>query len=163
MKKILGLSVLILAVFGACKKDDECKLTPPALVAPAGEIQSVKDYLASKGITATQDPSGIFYVNTLEGTGTAMPNMCNTISFTYRGSLTNGTVFDESATPISYPLNQLIAGWQIIIPKMKKGGKTTIYIPPTLGYGANAVKDNSGNVIIPANSILIFDLELVNF
>jgi FKBP-type peptidyl-prolyl cis-trans isomerase FkpA len=38
-----------------------------------------------------------------------------------------------------------------------------LYIPPTLGYGSREIKDNLGNVIIPANSILIFDIELLNF
>ena len=164
MKKIIGLSVLILTLLSSCKKDDECKSSPPAIVAPANEIQAVKDYLASKSITAIQDPSGVFYVNTLEGSGSVTPTVCNTIVFKYKGTFTNGNVFDDSgASSLSYPLEQLIVGWQMIIPKMKKGGKATLYIPPTLGYGASDVKDGNGNVIIPGNSILIFDIELVNF
>lgn len=162
MKKIISLSVLVLALLSSCKKDDECKSAPPAIVAPADEVQAVKDYLTSKSITAIQDPSGVFYVNTQEGTGTATPTVCSTINFIYKGTLTNGNVFDGPST-LTYPLEQLIAGWQIIIPKMKKGGKTTLYIPPSLGYGSREIKDNLGNVIIPANSILIFDIELLNF
>ena len=162
MKKIISLSVLILALLSSCKKDDECKSSPPAIVAPASEVQAVKDFLTSKSITAIQDPSGVFYVNTQEGTGTATPTVCSTISFQYKGSFTNGTVFDGPSA-LTYPLGNLIAGWQVIIPKMRKGGKTTMYIPPSLGYGPNDLKDNNGNVIIPGNSILIFDIELVNF
>ncbi|TAG98530.1 MAG: peptidylprolyl isomerase [Sphingobacteriales bacterium] len=163
MKKILGLSVLILALLSSCKKDDECKLSPPAIVAPANEIQAVKDYLTSKSITAIQDPSGVFYVNTQEGTGAASPTVCNTVVVKYKGTFTNGNVFDDSgSSSISFPLEQLIVGWQIIIPKMKKGGKATLYIPPTLGYGSRDIVQN-GVVIIPANSILIFDIELLNF
>jgi FKBP-type peptidyl-prolyl cis-trans isomerase len=131
-------------------------------VAPASEIQAVKDYLTSKSITAIQDPSGVFYLNTQEGAGTATPTVCSTINFIYKGTLTNGKVFDGPST-LTFPLQDLIAGWQIIIPKMKRGGKTTLYIPPTLGYGSREIKDNLGNVIIPANSILIFDIELLNF
>jgi FKBP-type peptidyl-prolyl cis-trans isomerase len=88
--------------------------------------------------------------------------VCSTINFIYKGTLTNGKVFDGPST-LTFPLQDLIAGWQIIIPKMKRGGKTTLYIPPTLGYGSREIKDNLGNVIIPANSILIFDIELLNF
>jgi FKBP-type peptidyl-prolyl cis-trans isomerase len=162
MKKILGLSVLILALLSSCKKDEECKLAPPAIVAPASEVQAVKDYLTSKSITAIQDPSGVFYVNTQEGAGTASPTVCSTINFIYKGTLTNGNVFDGPST-LTFPLQDLIAGWQIIIPKMKRGGKSTLYIPPSLGYGSREIKDQGGNVIIPANSILIFDIELLNF
>lgn len=163
MKKIISLSVLMLALLSSCKKDNECKSSPPAIVAPANEIQAVKDYLASKSITAIQDPSGVFYVNTQEGTGTATPTVCSTINFIYKGTFTNGNVFDGPNT-LTYPLEGRIAGWQIIIPKMKKGGKTTLYIPPTLGYGSTDVRNNvTGEVIIPANSILIFDIELLNF
>lgn len=162
MKKIISLSVLILALLSSCKKDDECKSSPPAIVAPASEVQAVKDYLTSKSITAIQDPSGVFYVNTQEGAGTASPTVCSTINFIYKGTLTNGNVFDGPST-LTFPLQDLIAGWQIIIPKMKRGGKTTLYIPPSLGYGTREIKDNLGNVIIPANSILIFDIELLNF
>ncbi len=163
MKKILALSVLLITVLGACKKGVECTRTSPSIVAPASEVQAVKDYLASKSITASQDPSGVFYVMTEPGTGTETPGLCTTIVFTYKGTLTNGNVFDISTTPISYPLGDLIAGWQKVIPMMKRGGKATMYVPPTLGYGSRDVKDANGNVIIPANSILIFDLQLVNF
>lgn len=164
MKKILGLSLLVLTLMTACNKDESCKLSAPSTVAPASEIQAVKDYLNSKSITATQDPSGVFYVMTAPGSGTASPTICSTINFKYKGSLTNGNVFDNSGTTaVSYPLGNLIVGWQKVIPLMKKGGKATLYIPPSLGYGPNDLKDGSGNVVIPGNSILIFDIELVNF
>lgn len=164
MKKILGLSLLVLTLMTACNKDESCKLSAPSIVAPASEIQAVKDYLNSKSITATQDPSGVFYVITAPGSGTATPTICSTLSFKYKGSLTNGTVFgDSNPDAVSAPLSNLIAGWQKVIPIMKKGGKATLYIPPSLGYGPNDVKDGSGKVVIPGNSITIFDIELVNF
>ena len=67
-------------------------------------------------------------------------------------------MFDDSGnSSITYALGDLIVGWQKVIPKLKKGGKMKMYIPPTLGYGNQAAGP------IPANSILIFDIELVNF
>jgi FKBP-type peptidyl-prolyl cis-trans isomerase FkpA len=70
--------------------------------------------------------------------------------------LTNGTVFDQSLTnPVLYPLSQLIAGWQIGLQLIKSGGKIRLFLPPSLGYGNNAVSS------IPANSVLIFDVTII--
>lgn len=90
------------------------------------------------------------------------------VSVLYTGRFTDGTVFDSSAAhnnePLSFILGSqgLIPGFQIGVNGMKMGGKRTIAIPPELGYGSEAVKDAQGNVIIPANATLIFDIELVN-
>jgi FKBP-type peptidyl-prolyl cis-trans isomerase len=101
------------------------------------------------------------------GTGTeAVPG--DLVSVLYVGKLSDGTVFDSSAAhgnaPLSFTLGQqgLIAGFQIGVNGMKVGGERVMSIPPTLGYGAQAVTDASGTVIIPANSTLLFDVKLVN-
>lgn len=100
------------------------------------------------------------------GTGTeAMPG--DVVSVLYVGKLSDGTVFDSSAAhgnqPLSFTLGQqgLIAGFQIGVNGMKVGGERVMSIPPGLGYGAQAVTDASGTVIIPANSTLLFDVKLV--
>lgn len=100
------------------------------------------------------------------GTGTeAVPG--DLVSVLYVGKLSNGTVFDSSAAhgnqPLSFTLGQqgLIAGFQIGVNGMKVGGERVMSIPPELGYGAQAVTDASGTVIIPANSTLLFDVKLV--
>jgi len=100
------------------------------------------------------------------GTGTeATPG--SIASVLYVGKLQNGTVFDSSAAhgnqPLSFTLGQpgLIAGFQIGVNGMKVGGERVMAIPPELGYGAQAVTDASGTVIIPANSTLLFDVKLV--
>jgi FKBP-type peptidyl-prolyl cis-trans isomerase FkpA len=72
--------------------------------------------------------------------------------------LTNETVFDgTSSTPARFTLNQLISGWQLGVPLIKKGGRLILYLPPSLAYGSRA----SGP--IPANSVLIFEITLVDF
>ena len=70
----------------------------------------------------------------------------------------NDTIFGQTATDktFTYALSGLIKGWQIGIPLMKKGGKSTFFIPSELGYGANSTGT------FPANSVLIFDIELIN-
>lgn len=101
------------------------------------------------------------------GTGTeAIPG--DVVSVLYVGKLSDGTVFDSSAAhgnqPLSFTLGQqgLIAGFQIGVNGMKVGGERVMSIPPALGYGAQAVTDASGTVIIPANSTLLFDVKLVD-
>jgi len=89
------------------------------------------------------------------------------VSVLYVGKLQDGTVFDSSAAhnnePLTFQLGSqgLIAGFQVGVNGMKEGGERLIAIPPSLGYGAQDVKDASGKVIIPANSTLIFDVKLV--
>lgn len=80
----------------------------------------------------------------------------------YTGTLENGTKFDSSVdrgTPFDFDLGQgsVIKGWDLGVVGMKLGEKRKLTIPPELGYGANAV----GGGIIPANSTLIFEVELL--
>jgi FKBP-type peptidyl-prolyl cis-trans isomerase FkpA len=162
-KKVI-LGFFLLSMLGNCSKKNstiaDCTYDPCAVVAPAAEIQSVKSYVDSAGIPATKHCSGVYYVIDDAGTGTA-PNACSTVSVTYRGALTNGSVFDEQSVPVLFQLTTLITSWRNTLPLIKSGGKIRLYIPPSLGYGSKDVKDNSGNVVIPANSILIFNINLV--
>ena len=84
-----------------------------------------------------------------------------TLQVRYRGYLTNGTEFENNYPPRNpYPLvlgaRRVIAGWEQGIPGMKVGGKRLLVIPPSLGYGAQA----SGP--IPANSVLVFEVEILS-
>ncbi len=84
-----------------------------------------------------------------------------TISVNYLGTLTDGTKFDSSydrGTPIEFTLGagQVISGWDNGFAGMKVGGKRKLVIAPEMGYGASAVGT------IPANSTLIFEVELVD-
>ncbi len=96
------------------------------------------------------------------GTG-AVAESGDSVTVNYVGSLTNGTVFDASAnhgtTGFTFNLGagQVIKGWDEGIVGMKVGGKRKLVIPAALAYGDQAV----GNVI-PANSTLIFEVELLN-
>ena len=158
MKKIL-FAALVISFFSGCLKDPSsnfsCTYNECSLVAPASEIQAVKDYLAANNITnATQHCSGLFYTIDEPGTGTK-PTVCNYIAFTYEGKLTNGTTFDKATSPVVYSLSSLITGFKNGIPLIKPGGRMHLYVPPTLGYGSQS----SGT--IPANSILVFEVSLL--
>jgi len=84
-----------------------------------------------------------------------------TVTVHYVGTFTNGQKFDSSrdrGTPLSFLLGagKVIQGWEQGIPAMRVGGLRKLVIPPSLGYGNNAVGS------IPANSTLIFEVELLS-
>jgi len=136
-----------------------CNYDACAFAAPASEITQLEAYLASASITATKHCSGMYYTIDAAGSGSTA-TICSTVSVKYKGQLTNGTVFDQSATPVSFQLGGLIEAWKKGIPLIKPGGKIKLYCPPSLAYGSQPVRDNAGNTVIPANSILVFEVEL---
>lgn len=162
MRKLLVI-VLAVGFFVGCKKQEavnECTYDACAVKAPASEIQAVQTYLQNNNITATQHCSGMFFQIDSAGTGQT-PDACSYISVRYRGMLTNGSVFDSTNTPTQFfPLANTIRGWINGVPLIKEGGSVHLYIPPSLGYGSEGVKDRNGNTVIPGNAILVFDVKL---
>lgn len=168
-KLIWSLGIIGICLISGCLKSRvnqssaTCDYPESQAIAPGSEVDSVKKYLTLRSLTATQHPSGLFYTVTGQGTGAIIANLCTVTTVRYTARLANGTVFDSTgAGVISFQLGQTIAGWQKGLPQVSEGGKITLYIPPTLGYGSVDQKDNTGKVIIPANSILIFDIELLD-
>lgn len=158
MKNILLGLIILSAICSSCSKDEACNYNDSNVTASASEIANLQGYLGAYNITATQHPSGFFYKISQTGSGSAVVNLCSDITIKYMGTLTNGTVFDQTTgnETRTFELGKLITGWQNGIPLIRSGGKITLYIPPSLGYGNNPVG------IIPANSILIFEIELIN-
>lgn len=156
MKKIavfaLGWALFLLS---CNKKNDSCNYDSCAIKAPDSEIAALQNYLTGNSITATMHCSGVFYSVQSEGTG-QNPTACSNISVKYKGMLTNGSVFDQTATPVGFNLGMLVPAWRNVLPLIKGGGRIIMYVPPTLGYGSQA------NGPIPANSILIFEVDLVS-
>lgn len=98
-------------------------------------------------------------IDVVEGTGDEVPAGA-TITAHYTGALVaDGTIFQSShdfGRPISFGLNQVIKGWTDGVPGMKVGGTRRLVIPAAQAYGASSPAPN-----IPANSDLVFDIELV--
>jgi FKBP-type peptidyl-prolyl cis-trans isomerase FkpA len=81
----------------------------------------------------------------------------STVTVAYKGYLTDGTVFDESdSNGITFSLRNVIQGWQEGIPLFKEGGSGMLLIPSALGYGSSSQGQ------IPANSVLIFEITLID-
>ncbi|NJM26827.1 MAG: hypothetical protein HC859_16510 [Bacteroidia bacterium] len=59
-------------------------------------------------------------------------------------------------------LSDLIVGWKLVLPLLPNGTKATLYIPSGFGYGNNTIRDENNEIVIPPNSILIFEVELIN-
>ncbi len=163
MKQLVWITCSILFLT-ACKKDtSKCEFTESAVTATSSERTYLENYLATNSITAIQHSSGVFYTVNSTGTG-GRANVCSVIRVKYSGYLFNGTLFDyyTASSGISFVLGQLIVGWQKGLPAVAAGGTITLYIPPSLGYGAVDKRDASGNIIIPANSYLKFVIELLD-
>ena len=110
---------------------------------------------ASDKMVTTQ--SGLQYEAITQGEGDS-PKPSNTVKAHYTGWLTDGKMFDSSharGEPSEFPLGRVIPGWTEGLQLMKPGAKFLFQIPPELGYGAK------GSGTIPANSTLIFLVELV--
>jgi FKBP-type peptidyl-prolyl cis-trans isomerase FkpA len=147
----LFLAIACLSVL-SCKKD----VSPEEQLQI--DIQKIKDYLTANNLTATETASGLHYIITQEGTGNN-PTLSSNVTVKYKGYLLDGMVFDQTSgsTTATFPLANLIEAWQEGIPLLKKGGKGTFLSPSALAYGPNGVPG------IPGNSVLIFEIELVNF
>ena len=102
--------------------------------------------------------SGLQY-QVIKGAEGRKPAATDTVHVHYHGTLLNGQVFDSSVErgePISFPLNQVIAGWTEGVQLMSIGSKYKFFIPADLAYGDQAVGT------IPAGSTLIFEVELLD-
>ena len=107
------------------------------------------------GVVTTN--SGLQYLVIKQGTG-KQPASDSRVKVHYEGRLIDGTVFDSSidrGEPLTFPLNQVIAGWTEGVQLMKEGAKYRLFIPSTLAYG------ETGANTIPPSSTLIFDVELL--
>ena len=135
--------------------------SPCASAAPTSSATPTKSDSFTDSVCLTTLSDGLQYGDLIAGTGPT-PIKGQRITAQYTGWLTNGTLFDSSRqsgrTPFSFAIgtNAVIKGWDEGIITMHVGGKRRLVIPPALGYGGTA------NGPIPANSTLVFEVELLS-
>jgi FKBP-type peptidyl-prolyl cis-trans isomerase FkpA len=153
MKKYLLLICLLIIGVSSCKKSGTSFNAAQQAVT---DENLIKAYISANNITATRDPSGVYYQVITAGAG-ANPTAGSTVSVNYTGKLLDGSVF-APVSHLSAPLSGLIKGWQIGIPYTNAGGRILLIIPSGLGYG-----NTSPGAGIPANSVLVFTIDLLSF
>ena len=143
------------------KKEAEEKTAAAKLT----EDRDLKDYFAKNNIKATRTESGLYYSVSKQGTGDNA-KAGQKVSMNYMGKLMNGKVFDKNVDsnfvgtkPLAFTLgkHQVIQGWDEGIQLLNKGTRATLYIPSYLAYGPRGM-----GASIPPNSILIFEVEVIN-
>lgn len=123
------------------------------------QTKAIERYMADNKLKGEKTESGLYYVRITEGTGPQVKNG-QKVTAHYTGTLIDGTKFDSSldrGQPFEVVVGQgrVIKGWDEGLQLMKVGEKSKLIIPSALGYGGRDMGT------IPANSILVFDMEIL--
>ncbi len=130
----------------------------------------IQDYVKANKLKVQKTASGLYYIMTQKGSG-ENAKAGQDVTMNYSGKLMDGTGFDSNVdpkfghvTPFTFKLGsgQVIKGWDEGIALLNKGAKATLIIPSSMAYGSRSMPGNQNNPKgIPANSVLIFDVEMV--
>jgi len=140
----------------AFEKDIQQKQTATAQKNAAEAEKFLGENKTKEGVKTTG--SGLQYKVLKEGAG-AQPKSSDSVTVNYRGTLLDGTEFDSSykrGEPATFPVGGVIKGWTEALQLMKVGSKFQLFIPASLAYG------EQGRPGIPPNSVLIFEVELMD-
>ena len=163
MKSILlSFSSALLICVTSCQTEPEISAVPlptqQSITTPTPAFTPMSAGPDASGKITTA--SGLQYRVLSSGpAGGRSPTYFDSVMVHYRGTLTDGTVFDSSidrGVPATFGVGQVIAGWTEALKLMKPGDKWMLYIPSRLAYGSQAVGGK-----IPPNSDLIFEVELL--
>lgn len=165
------LSLTVVVLLAGCNKEDDLPTAQDLLnqvlanvdqAQLTADLAIIDDSLTTWGLIdqIQEGPQGVRYLVEEMGSG-PKPVLESTIPMNYTGKLlSTGGTFD-SGQNVNFQLYRLIAGFQTVLPLLPAGTTVTLYIPSGLGYGAQDATDNAGNIIIPANSNLIFEIEML--
>jgi len=157
MRKIALCAWCFALLLANCfKEKNDC--TARNVVAPAGEQTALADYMTSHNIVAEKHSSGLYYQILQGGTGLVAPSICSSVKVSFSGKLTNGTEAEKNDMVV-LNLKLMLEAWRIGIPLIKPGGRIRLFVPPSLAYGSEGKKDGN-TVIVPPNSIMIYDIYL---
>ncbi len=122
----------------------------------------IKKYLKENNLKATRTETGLYYIINKSGTG-QNPTDGQSVSVLYTGKLIDGKIFDSSqmsgGEPITVKLGarSVIAGWEQGLKYFNRGAKGLLLLPSNLAYGDREFPDR-----IPANSVLVFEVEITS-
>jgi len=114
---------------------------------------SVDEFIAANNLTTKELDKGVHIVINEPGNDTK-PHINSRVVVNYVGKLTNGNQFDANSN-IEFQLSGLIEGWRIGLKEIGEGGSCKLIVPPGAGYGGQVSPK------IPANSVLVFDMDLI--
>jgi len=158
----------LLGLVGATLNVAGCSLAGDSSL-PAFSDPATQTYSANTGVTIsamTRVSQHLYTQDLVEGTGRTVA-VGDSISVYYTGRLNSGFQFDGRVAPsppfaTALDTTRLIRGWVGGLPGARVGGTRRMLIGPALAYQFSTVRDNNGNVIIPANSVLVFDVQVVD-
>lgn len=136
-------------------------LSTPVLYAQREKLPPADlEYVEKTWPQAKKTNSGMRYIIEREGTGPT-PKPGNSVSVHYTGRLLDGKIFDQNhdpASPFTFRVgrDQVIQGWDQILPMMKRGEKRLVIVPPELAYGSRGQPPK-----IHRNATLVFEIELL--
>lgn len=120
------------------------------------DATTIANFIKTNKLTNVQKTeTGLNYIVSSPGNG-AQVSAGDSITVKYTGKLSNGKVFESNTFPLMVGRGMVIPGWDEGLQKFKQGGKGTLLIPSGLAYG------DQPNPTIPANSVLIFDVEILS-
>jgi FKBP-type peptidyl-prolyl cis-trans isomerase len=128
---------------------------------PMNQNQQATKVPDVSGKNISNDPK-LQIIEVQAGTGAAAKTSSH-VYVKYTGMLQNGTIFDQGSFDFVLGGGTVIKGWEMGLLGMKAGGKRRLVIAPDYAYGPQDVKNpQTGQVLIPANSTLVFDVELTD-
>lgn len=123
----------------------------------------ILNYAMDNNLDVQAAANGLYYQIIKKGEGEFI-KWGDQIVTHYKGYFLDGQVFDSSYRkdkPMTFYVGNVIQGWNEGLQKIKPGGKLFLLVPSTLAYGAEAVKDKGGRIVIPENSVLAFEIEVL--
>lgn len=156
MKRLTVLAALVACTAALACNDEITGLGPPSDPATETFAPSLNVDIASM----TKLPSGVYIRDVITGTGDSVTSRTDTVWVTYTGYLKTGDQFDSGVNSRFNPAGT-VTGFREGLQGMRVGGRRTIVIPSALGYGGTSVKNESGKIIIPRQSTLVFQVELL--
>jgi FKBP-type peptidyl-prolyl cis-trans isomerase len=151
--RCLALVALVITVGGCFDKLDAPQCTPVAFTQ------------ASVSADTVTTSTGLRYIEGTVGPGVSV-DWCNTVAIHYDAFLLDGTAFDTSRdtdAPLVFApgLGDLIDGIEQGVIGVRVGGTRRLIISPALGFGSQPRRDQDGQIIIPGNSTVVYDIEVV--